>query len=130
MAKCLIEIARILRRKVWTHECRTLWHDGYYLFDVINYATWHELVLSRYGNGAFYKPHQDTLFHQLPCRLVSLVYYVARVPKEFTGGALVIWHGRETFRVYPQHNLAVLFPLCVPKTSSDCYAALESPKLA
>jgi hypothetical protein len=30
----------IIKNKIWTEECRELWHKGYYIFDVINYSTW------------------------------------------------------------------------------------------
>jgi hypothetical protein len=35
----LSEVRDILKKKIWTAECREVWHEGYYIFDVINYAT-------------------------------------------------------------------------------------------
>ena len=29
-------ILTIMKSKIWTEECRTLWHEGYYIFDIIN----------------------------------------------------------------------------------------------
>lgn len=100
----------ILRNKVWSEPCRSLWHEGYYLFDIINYATHHELVVSRYGHQDFFKRHQDTLWDHLPCRLVSLIYYINVTPKTFSGGALTLWHQGEFIKIQPEHNLAVVFP--------------------
>src|SRR5579872_5594477 len=53
------DILSIIKKKIWTEECRSLWHEGYYIFDIINYSTWQEAVISRYGNCGFYKKHQD-----------------------------------------------------------------------
>jgi 2OG-Fe(II) oxygenase superfamily len=104
------DILRILKDRIWTHECRTLWHVGYFIFDVINYATSHEVVVSRYGNGSFYKRHQDTRRDNITLRLVSLVYYVNRVPQQFSGGSLRLWHDGENIQIEPKHNRAVVFP--------------------
>ena len=40
------DILRIIKKKIWTEECKKLWHDGDYIFDIINYSTWQECVLS------------------------------------------------------------------------------------
>jgi predicted 2-oxoglutarate/Fe(II)-dependent dioxygenase YbiX len=104
------DILTIMKRKIWTDECRSLWHEGYYIFDVINYSTWQEAVISRYGDGQFYDKHQDTRRDQITYRLVTILYYVNTVPQSFTGGSLLLWHGDENIRVEPQHNRAVVFP--------------------
>lgn len=104
------DILSIIKQKIWTEECKTLWHDGYYIFDIINYSTWHEGVISRYGDGAFYKKHMDTRRDHITYRLVTLVYYVNRLPQQFTGGSLVLWQDDESVRVEPRHNRAVVFP--------------------
>jgi Rps23 Pro-64 3,4-dihydroxylase Tpa1-like proline 4-hydroxylase len=104
------DILTILKQKIWAEECRSLWHDGYYIFDIINYSTWQEAVISRYGEGDFYKKHQDTRRDHITYRLVTIVYYVNRLPQRFTGGSLVLWHDDEYFRVEPKHNRAVIFP--------------------
>ena len=88
-------ILRALRTKIWTEECKLLWHRGYTVFDTVNYSTWQEATLSRYGDGAFYKRHRDTKKVGVAHRLVTLVYYVNREPAEFTGGELVMWDGKE-----------------------------------
>jgi hypothetical protein len=104
------DILTIMKKKIWTDECRMVWHEGYLIFDIINYSTWQEAVISRYGDCEFYKKHQDTRRDHITYRLVTLVYYVNRVPEQFTGGSLILWHGNENVRVAPRHNRAVLFP--------------------
>jgi predicted 2-oxoglutarate/Fe(II)-dependent dioxygenase YbiX len=107
----LSDIRGILQRRIWTKECRKLWHEGYSIFDVINYATWHEVVASRYGEGGFYKKHHDTLKDDLiPRRLITLVFYVNKEPRQFDGGALIIWSGADKTAIEPKHNRAVVFP--------------------
>jgi hypothetical protein len=68
------DILSIIKKKIWTEECRTLWHEGYYIFDIINYSTRQEAVISRYGDGNFYGRHQDTRNDHITRRLVTLVY--------------------------------------------------------
>ena len=104
------EILSIMKAKIWTDECRKLWHEGYYIFDIINYSTWQEAVISRYGNFDFYKRHQDTRRDHITYRLVTLVYYVNRIPEQFTGGSLILWEGDESLTIEPKHNRAVVFP--------------------
>jgi hypothetical protein len=104
------DILTILKRKIWTEECRKLWHEGYYIFDVINYSTWQEAVISRYGDSGFYKRHQDTRRDHITYRLVTMVYYVNGIPERFTGGSLTLWQGDDSVKVEPKHNRAVVFP--------------------
>lgn len=104
------DILRIMKSKIWTPECRAIWHDGYYIFDIINYSTWQEAVLSRYGQGGFYKRHQDTRWDHITYRLVTIVYYVSNQDADFDGGELVLSEHGETLRIKPQHNRAVVFP--------------------
>jgi predicted 2-oxoglutarate/Fe(II)-dependent dioxygenase YbiX len=104
------DILTILRKKIWTDECKVAWHEGDYIFDVINYSTWQEAVVSRYGDGGFYKRHQDTRRDHITYRLVTLIYYVNAVPEHFSGGELVIWKDKESLRIQPKHNRAIIFP--------------------
>ena len=104
------DILTLMKKKIWTQECRALWHEGYLVFDIINYSTWQEAVISRYGNGNFYKRHQDTRRDHITYRLVTLIYYVNRVPEQFTGGSLVLWNGEDSLRLQPRHNRAIIFP--------------------
>ena len=103
-------ILTIIGRKIWTDECRALWHEGYYIFDVINYCTRHEAVISRYGDNQTYRRHQDTRWDYITYRLVSMIYYVNREPEQFSGGALVLWHDDKPLKIQVKHDRAVVFP--------------------
>jgi 2OG-Fe(II) oxygenase superfamily len=100
----------IIKKRIWDDDCRNLWHDGYYIFDVINYSTWQEAVISRYGSNEYYHKHQDTRRDHITFRLVTLVYYVHRTSARFSGGSLRLWHGSESIEIEPKHNRAVVFP--------------------
>lgn len=100
----------IIKRKIWTEECRSIWHSGYLIFDIINYSTWQEAVVSRYSDGEFYKKHQDTRRDHITYRLVTLIYYVQMLPQKFTGGSLVLWEGDDNVTFEPKHNRALVFP--------------------
>ena len=74
-----------LDRRVEEEDCKALWHEGDFIFDIINYATWKETVLSRYGTCDFYGRHQDTRRNRdyprdITKRLVTLVYYLNSEP--------------------------------------------------
>lgn len=104
------DILSILKRKIWTEECKRLWHDGDLIFDIINYSTWQEAVVSRYGNCDFYKKHQDTRRDHITYRLVTLVYYVNTEPEMFSGGSLLFGSDENKLSIEPRHNRAVVFP--------------------
>ena len=104
------DILTLMKKRIWTDECRTLWHEGDYIFDIINYSTWQEAVISRYGNCDFYNRHQDTRRDHITYRLVTIVYYVNNEPGMFTGGSLLIWNGDQHLTIQPKHNRAVVFP--------------------
>ena len=54
--------------------------------------------------------HQDTRRDHITYRIVTLVYYVNRVPERFSGGALVLWDKDDRVALQPRHNRAVIFP--------------------
>jgi Rps23 Pro-64 3,4-dihydroxylase Tpa1-like proline 4-hydroxylase len=103
----------LMRNKIWTEECKALWHQNYTIFDVINYSTYQEGMLSRYGDGAFYEKHKDIRWDKITYRLVTIVYYLCKEPKQFTGGSLILWEGSNTLSIEPRFNRAVLFPCFV-----------------
>lgn len=103
----------LIKSKIWNEECKALWHKDYTIFDIINYSTYQEGMLSRYGNGAFYNKHQDTRWDRMTYRLVTLVYYLCKEPKQFGGGSLILWDGSNTLSIEPRFNRAVLFPCFV-----------------
>lgn len=104
------DILRIMKERMWSEDCKKLWHEGYYIFDIINYSTWQEAVISRYGESNFYKKHQDTRWDHITYRLVTLVYYVNRTPEQFSGGCLTLSNGEERLPIEPKHNRAIVFP--------------------
>ena len=104
------DILTLLKTTVWSEEYKRLWHEGDYIFDIINYSTWQEAVVSRYGNCDFYQRHQDTRRDHITYRLVTIVYYVNNIPEKFTGGSLLFSDGEERVRIEPKHNRAVVFP--------------------
>lgn len=108
------DILTLLQKRVRSAECNGLWHKGYQLFDVINYATAQELTLSRYAADQHYGKHQDTVFtpdnKQLMRRLITICYYMQREPKRFAGGDLVLEESGSTLAVRTLHNRAVIFP--------------------
>lgn len=103
----------LIKKKIWTEECKALWHQGYTIFDVINYSTYQEAMLSRYGDGAFYEKHKDTRWDKITYRLVTIVYYLFKMPKQFKGGSLILWDGSNSLCVEPKFNRAVVFPCFV-----------------
>lgn len=103
-------ILSLLRKAILSDAYKRLWHDGDLIFDIINYSTWQEAVVSRYGNCDFYKRHRDTRVDHMTYRIVTLVYYINTVPEQFTGGSLTFWSGKKSVRVEPRHNRAVVFP--------------------
>lgn len=70
-----------------------------------------EAVVS--GDGALFKRHNDTgMKHKESYRVASAVYYYARQPKAFSGGALRIYalRGQEFRDIEPVDNSIVFFP--------------------
>lgn len=108
------KILTLVKRRVASPECNRLWHQGYTIFDTINYATSWESVLSRYGKCDFYGLHQDTkqkaAAGEIHHRLVTIVYYMNTEPERFTGGALTLKQDDGIITVTPRHNRAVVFP--------------------
>jgi hypothetical protein len=78
-----------------------------------------ELELAAHGDGAFYGKHQDTLTGATGLstrRQITMVYYLFRQPKRFTGGQLR-YHsiGGAAFQDFePEHDLLLAFPSIAP----------------
>lgn len=90
-----------------------LWSEGHTGFEMINYATRWETVLSRYGNGDFYDYHRD-YNHAKANRLVTAIYYANN--GKFTGGHLDV--KGLGMGIAPVHNRLVVF-------NSGAYHAVE-----
>lgn len=109
------DILTLIGEKTSDNECRVLWHEGDLIFDVINYATWKESVLSCYGDNDFYSPHQDTVYNpqcrsDITHRLVTMCYYMNTEPCSFTGGNLVLIKDSQELTLEAKHNRAIVFP--------------------
>jgi Rps23 Pro-64 3,4-dihydroxylase Tpa1-like proline 4-hydroxylase len=74
-----------------------------------------EMELAAHGDGAFFTRHvdNDRFSNQ---RMLSVLYYVNRRPKRFSGGALRLHAlaGGRFVDVEPQHDLLVAFPAWAP----------------
>ncbi|HEX9932465.1 MAG TPA: 2OG-Fe(II) oxygenase [Allosphingosinicella sp.] len=83
-----------------------------------------ELELSAYNDGAFFRPHIDTVTGRPgrdTCRIVSGVYYLHVEPKRFEGGALRFYRfgsgggeDEEHVDFAPQANSCIFFPSWAP----------------
>lgn len=109
------KVLSALTSRIGEGDCKALWHKGDYIFDIVNYATWRETVLSRYGKCDFYGRHQDTVYNvdrksDITRRLVTIVVYLNREPEEFSGGRLTLYKDGKELTVEPRHNRAVVFP--------------------
>ena len=74
-----------------------------------------EIELAAHGDGAHFQPHIDTAVSEcmLPNpRMLSLVLYLHRQPKGFSGGALRFHAigGTSVRDLAPEHNLLIAFP--------------------
>jgi tetratricopeptide (TPR) repeat protein len=77
-----------------------------------------ELKCTAYGDGNFFSLHSDTLHH--PTRRISFVYYFHRLPKRYSGGALLLYDGdvADPMKYFPERatrldtidNSIVFFP--------------------
>ena len=106
------KLLTILHKTICQPEYNKLWHEGYTIFDIINYATWREMTLSRYGEGNFYQKHQDTVFskdnNEITHRLVTICYYMNT--GKFEGGELSVFDKDKSIDIQPTNNRAVIFP--------------------
>jgi Rps23 Pro-64 3,4-dihydroxylase Tpa1-like proline 4-hydroxylase len=77
-----------------------------------------QVELAAHGDGGFYGPHVDTtLGSPAPPRprRFTLVYYLHRRPRAFSGGALRLLALNGAFLdVEPAHDLAAAFPSWLP----------------
>ena len=79
-----------------------------------------QIELVAHGDGGFYQSHIDTFvadeFTPGDSRRLSLVYYLHRRPRRFTGGRLRLFDlvGQQTIGIDPAHDSLLAFPSFAP----------------
>jgi SM-20-related protein len=77
-----------------------------------------EFEFARYGDGCYFKTHVDTIERIERVRILSCVYYFAKRPSRFSGGALRLRGFPDPFRetagpivdITPETDKLVIFP--------------------
>jgi Rps23 Pro-64 3,4-dihydroxylase Tpa1-like proline 4-hydroxylase len=75
-----------------------------------------QIELVAHGDGAFYLPHTDTYpgdeYAPGGRRRLSMVYYLHRQPRRFTGGRLRLFDlgGEQSIMIEPTHDSLLVFP--------------------
>lgn len=75
-----------------------------------------QMELVAHGDGAFYRPHTDTFtgdqYTPGGRRRLTMVYYLHREPRRFTGGRLRLFDlgGSQSIDVEPVHDSLLVFP--------------------
>lgn len=80
-----------------------------------------QIEMVAHGDGAFYRPHTDTYtgdeYTPGGRRRLTMVYYLHRRPRRFTGGRLRMFDrgGEQSIEIEPTHDSLLVFP------SSACH---------
>lgn len=75
-----------------------------------------QMEMVAHGDGAFYRPHTDTYtgdeYTPGGRRRLTMVYYLHRRPRRFTGGRLRLFDlgGEQSIRIEPIHDSLLVFP--------------------
>ena len=75
-----------------------------------------QIEMVAHGDGAFYRPHTDTYTgdQYMPGgrRRLTMVYYLHRQPRRFTGGRLRMFDlgGEQSIEIEPVHDSLLVFP--------------------
>jgi len=75
-----------------------------------------QIEMVAHGDGAFYRPHTDTYTgdEYMPGgrRRMTMVYYLHRQPRHFTGGRLRMFDlgGDQSIEIEPTHDSLLVFP--------------------
>ena len=75
-----------------------------------------QIEMVAHGDGAFYRPHTDTYtgdeYTPGGRRRLTMVYYLHRRPRRFTGGRLRLFDlgGEQSIRIEPTHDSLLVFP--------------------
>jgi len=75
-----------------------------------------QIEMVAHGDGAFYRPHTDTYtgdeYTPGGRRRMTMVYYLHRQPRRFTGGRLRLFDlgGEQSIWIEPMHDSLLVFP--------------------
>jgi len=75
-----------------------------------------QIEMVAHGDGAFYRPHTDTYtgdeYTPGGRRRLTMVYYLHRQPRRFTGGRLRLFDlgGERSIEIEPAHDSLLVFP--------------------
>ena len=75
-----------------------------------------QIEMVAHGDGAFYRPHTDTYtgdeYTPGGRRRLTMVYYLHRQPRRFTGGRLRMFDlgGDQSIEIEPAHDSLLVFP--------------------
>lgn len=75
-----------------------------------------QMEMVSHGDGAFYRPHTDTYagdeYAPAGRRRLTMVYYLHRKPRAFTGGRLRLFDlgGDQSVEIEPAHDSLLVFP--------------------
>ena len=75
-----------------------------------------QIEMVAHGDGAFYRPHTDTYsgdeYTPGGRRRLTMVYYLHRQPRRFTGGRLRMFDlaGEQSIEIEPTHDSLLVFP--------------------
>ena len=75
-----------------------------------------QMEMVAHGDGAFYRPHTDTYpgdeYAPGGRRRMTMVYYLHRQPRRFTGGRLRLFDlgGEQSILIEPTHDSLLVFP--------------------
>ena len=75
-----------------------------------------QIEMVAHGDGAFYRPHTDTYtgdeYTPGGRRRLTMVYYLHRRPRRFTGGRLRMFDrgGEQSIEIEPTHDSLLVFP--------------------
>ncbi len=75
-----------------------------------------QIEMVAHGDGAFYRPHTDTYtgdeYTPGGRRRLTMVYYLHRRPRRFTGGRLRMFDrgGEQSIAIEPTHDSLLVFP--------------------
>ena len=75
-----------------------------------------QMEMVAHGDGAFYQPHTDTYpgdeYAPGGRRRMTMVYYLHRQPRRFTGGRLRLFDlgGEQSIMIEPTHDSLLVFP--------------------